>query len=116
MKKCQDVSAYLAAIVLIGAGVEYMLAAWTRAFPEVVYARHRKLSEHWTLKDLSELAYQNGLLDHNAFQASERIRKFRNLVHPNWYAGRKPIRLSKSILEARISDYNAVIDSIQRNI
>ena len=116
MKECEKVNAYLACMVLIGTSIEYMLAGWIRAFPKLVYAQHRKLTDHWTLKELNEFAHQNGFLDHRAYQASERIRKYRNMVHPNWYAGRKPIRFSRRILEARISDYNTVVDSMQRNV
>ena len=103
-------------MVLLGASVEYILSAWIRAFPSIVYAQNKKLTDHWTLQDLNQLARRAGLLNYNAFRALERIRKFRNLVHPNWYAGRKPIKFSKRILEARISDYNEVIESIQRNV
>jgi hypothetical protein len=38
------------------------------------------------------------------------------LVHPNWFAGRKPARFTKHVLEARHRDYDTVIDSIQRYI
>jgi hypothetical protein len=115
-KRCEDAHAYLACIILLGATLEYMLSAWIRAFPQTVYAHRRKLTDHWNLKDLNELAYRTDFFDYGAFRASERIRKFRNLVHPNWYAGRKPLRFTKRILDARISDYNKVMESVQKNI
>src|SRR5205814_328995 len=102
---------------LSGAAIEYILAAWIRAFDILKRARHKKrLSDHWSLKELNDLAYEQGLFDFRAFCASERIRKFRNLVHPNWFAGRNPNRFTKHILGARLRDYDTVIDSIQRYI
>jgi len=114
---CERSKAYLAGIVLIGAAIEYILAAWIRAFDILRRAKHKKrLSHHWNLKELNDLAYEQGLFDLKAFRASERIRKFRNLVHPNWFAGRNPRRFTKHILAARLRDYDSVIDSIQRYI
>jgi hypothetical protein len=114
MKACEASHAYLAGIVLSGAALEYILAAWIRAF--VSRASRKKLTDHWTLKELNDLGFRHGLFDYKAYCSAERIRKFRNLVHPNWFAGRKPIRFTKHILEARLADYNAVIDSIARYI
>lgn len=111
--KCKDAHAYLAAVVLLGTTLEYILAAWIRAFPIVVYSRNRRLTERWGLEDLNKLAYEEELFDFGAFQGAERIRKFRNMVHPNWYAGRKPIRLTKKVLDERISDFNEIVDSIK---
>jgi hypothetical protein len=116
LRICRESHACLAGVVLIGASLEYLLAAWIRAYPNVVYGRHRRLSDHWSLKELNELAYQERFFDRSAFHSSERIRKSRNLVHPNWYAARRPLRFTKRMLEARLSDYNSVIDSIQRNL
>jgi hypothetical protein len=116
MKKCEKARAHLAIIVLVGATLEYILAAYIRAYPHVVYSQHKRLTDHWDLKNLNQLARQSGLFDYRAFQASERIRKSRNLVHPNWYAGRKPTRFTQGIVDKRLSDYNSVIDSIQRNL
>ncbi len=113
MKTCEASRSYLAGIILSGAALEYILAAWIRAFDIVGHTSHKKkLTDHWSLKDLNDLAYEHGLFDYKAFRSAERIRKFRNLVHPNWYAGRRPIRFTKPILEARLVDYNAVINSI----
>ena len=117
IKICERSKAYLAGTVLTGAAVEYILTVWIRAFDILKYANHRKkLTDHWSLKELIDLAYQQGLFDFKAFRAAERIRKFRNLVHPNWFAGRKPARFTKHVLEARHRDYDTVIDSIQRYI
>ena len=116
MKKCENANAHLAVIMLVGVTLEYILSAWIRAFPDVVYSRHKKLSAYGNLMGLNRLAYECGLFDYKAFRASERIRKYRNLVHPNWYAGRKPMRFTESMVDDRLADYNSVIDSIQRNI
>lgn len=116
MKACEASRAYLAGIVLSGAAIEYILTAWIRAFNIVRYTKHTKLTDRWNLKDLNDLAYEQGLFDYKAFCSAERIRKFRNLVHPNWYAGRKPMRFTKHVLQGRLADYNAVIDSIGRYI
>ena len=114
MRICEASKAYLAGIVLSGAALEYILAAWLRAF--VPRSQRKRLSEWWSLKDLINIARAQGLLDYKAFCSAKRVRKFRNLVHPNWYAGRKPIRFTKHLLEARLVDYDTIIDSIQRNI
>jgi len=117
MKTCEQSKAYLAGVVLTGAGIEYILTAWIRAFDILKHVKHpKKLTDHWSLKELIDLAYQQGLFDLEAFCAAERIRKFRNLVHPNWFAGRKAVRFTKHLLEARHRDYDTVIDSIQRYI
>jgi hypothetical protein len=114
---CERSKAYLAGIVLTGVAIEEILAAWIRAFDILKFAKHKKkLTDHWSLKELNDLAYAQGLFDLNAFQAAERIRKFRNLVHPNWFAGRNPARFTKQVLDAWLRDYDAVIDSIQRYI
>jgi hypothetical protein len=115
-QRCEAARAYVAAIVLLGAALEYLLTAWIRAYPSVIRAEGKKFTDRWGLWELSQIAYRAGFLDYRAFQASERIRKFRNLVHPNWYAGRKPLKLSKNILDARFADFDRVIDSIERNL
>ena len=115
MKICEASRAYLAGIVLSGATLEYILTAWVRAFVGRSTGR-KKLTDHWSLKELNDLARKHGLFDYRAFCCAERIRKFRNLVHPNWYAGRRPIKFTKHILEARLADYDAIMDSIQRYI
>ncbi len=116
VRKCEDVHAYLAGIILLGAAMEYLLSAWLRAYPGAAYCQGKRLSDHWDLAKLITAAHQAGFLDDGAFRAAERIRKFRNLVHPNWYAGRKPGRFSKSLLEARISDFDMFIESMERNL
>ena len=116
VKKCQDAEAYLAVIVLAGASVEYLLTAWCRAFPSAVYGKRKKLTDHRNLKDLNQLAYEHGFLNHKAYLAAERIRKFRNFVHPNWYAARRPLRFTKYLCRQIQLDYNSIIDSMQRNI
>lgn len=116
IRKCEKVNAYLAAIILLGSALEYLLTAWIRAYPEVVYSQRKKLTDHWDLRTLNTLAYQSGFWEYRAFQAAERIRKFRNMVHPNWYAGRKPLRFVKSIVEDRMADFDIVTDSFQRNL
>jgi hypothetical protein len=115
MKTCEASRAYLAGIVLSGAALEYILTAWIRAFVGRQTGR-QKLTDHWSLKDFNHLAYEHELFDYKAFCAAERIRKFRNLVHPNWYAGRKPIRFTKHVLKARLADFDTIVDSIQRYI
>jgi hypothetical protein len=106
MKLCEASKAYLAGIVLSGAALEYILTAWVRAF-EIANGRRN-------LKELVATAYKHGLLDRKAFCAAERIRKFRNLVHPNWFAGAKPIRFTTHLLDARLADFNVIVDSIKR--
>lgn len=115
-RKCEDVRAYVAAIILLGAAMEYLLSAWIRAYPSAIHCQGKKLSNHWDLKQLTDAAYQAGFLDHGAFRAAERIRRFRNLVHPNWYAGRKPIRFTRHLLDARIQDFDIFIESMQKNL
>ena len=104
-------------MVLTGAAVESILVVWLRAFDVLRGAKHKKkLTDHWTFKELNDLAYHHGLYDHKSFRAAERLRKFRNLVHPNWFAGRQPPRFTKRALDARLRDYDTIIDSIQRYI
>ena len=60
-------------------------------------------TDHWDLRTLNVLAYQSGFMDYRAFQAAERIRKFRNMDHPNWYAARKPMRYGKGITSEAVT-------------
>ena len=83
LKKCEKTQAYLSALILIGAAVEYTLTAWMRAYPEELYRRRKKITQHWDFKDLNRIAHEAGLFDREAFLAAERIRKYRNRVHPN---------------------------------
>jgi len=116
IKKCEKAGAYLAAIVLIGANLEYLLTAWIRAYPGVAHDNHRKSTANWNLKELIHLAWKSGFLDHKSYLSAERIRKYRNLVHPNWYAGRRPLRFTKRVLEDRLADYDAIMNSFRRNV
>jgi len=62
IKICEHSKAYLAGIVLTGAAVEYILTVWIRAFDILKYAKHRKKpTDHWSFKELIELAYRQGL-------------------------------------------------------
>jgi len=115
MKACESAGAYLAGIVLCGAAREYILTAWIRAF-DVPRMGRKKLIDRWDLIHLNNRAYENGWFDDKAFRSAERIRKVRNLVHPNWYAGRKPMRFTKHVLEERLEDLSAAVDSLHRNI
>ena len=114
IKACGAVRAYLAGIVLSRAALEYSLTAWIRAF-DVPRMGRKKLTDHGDLKNLIDRAYELRWFDHKAFR-SERVRKFRNLVHPNWFAGRKPIRFTKDVLEERLEDLDAAVLSLYRNI
>ena len=103
-------------MVLTGAALEYLFTAWIKAYPAVLRSSRRKLSDHWDLNQLITLARDSGFLDYKAFLAAQRIRKYRNLIHPNWYAGRKPLRFTKKLLDARLTDYENVISSIEKNL
>lgn len=116
MKTCEKGKAYFASLILIGTSVEYIFTALIRVYPEMVYTNHKKLTDHWTLKELNEIVYKSGFMNRTAYLASERIRKYRNMVHPNWYAGRKPLRFSKKMVDERIADFNTIIDSVERNL
>jgi hypothetical protein len=110
--RCADAKAYLAACVLIGAMTEYLLMTMLRMFPDIVYRRGRKVREPWTLKALNDFAKDCGWFDQAVFDAAERIRRNRNLVHPNWYAARKPPRITRHMLEAREDDFERVYGCI----
>ena len=110
--RCAGAKAYLAGCVLIGAMTEYLLMAMLRMFPDVVYRRGRKMSERWGLQALNDFAKECGWFDQAVFDAAERIRQNRNLLHPNWYASRKPPRITRHMLEAREDDFQKVYDCI----
>ena len=116
VKKCDESGAYLAGCILIGAALEHGLQAMIRMYPHRVRARGYRVGRHWTLADLNNLARDCGWFDHEAFDAAERIRHHRNLVHPNWYASSKPPRITKRMLDARLEDYNKAIDSLLRPV
>jgi hypothetical protein len=110
--RCAEVKAYLAGCVLIGAMTEYILTAMLRIFPDSVYRRGRKVGENWNLKTLNDFAKECGWFDSEVFDASERIRLHRNLLHPNWYASQKPKRITRHMLKAREDDFQKVYDCI----
>jgi hypothetical protein len=110
--QCAEAKAYLAGCVLIGAMTEYILTAMLRIFPDSVYRRGRKIGEHWTLKTLNEFAKECGWFDNEVFDASERIRLNRNLLHPNWYTSQKTRRITRHMLKAREDDFQKVYDCI----
>jgi hypothetical protein len=114
IERCAEARAYLGGCALIGAMTEYLLMTMLRMFPEVVYRRGRKVGEYWDLKRLSNFAKECGWFDQAVFDAAERIRRSRNLLHPNWYASRKPPRITRSVLTARKDDFQRVYDCIVR--
>jgi hypothetical protein len=83
-----------------------------RAWPDVVYRQGKKLKAHWDLKGLNQFARTVGCLDYRAFLAAERIRKRRNLVHPNWFASRTKPQIKKSVFVACETDLDEVWRSI----
>jgi hypothetical protein len=115
IKACEATRAHLAEIILNGAAPEYILTAWIRAF-DVPRRGRRKLTDRWDLIDLINRAYEVKWFDRKAYLAAQRIRKFRNLVHPNWYAGRKPIRFTRHILDERREDLSTAVNSLYRNL
>jgi hypothetical protein len=42
------------------------------------------------------------------YEAAERIRRTRNLLHPNWYASWKPPSITGYMLEAREDDFQRI--------
>ena len=109
---CAEAGAYLAGCVLVGAMTETLMMLMLRLFPSVVYRRGKKLKDHWGLKELDEFARDCGWFDQATYEAAERIRICRNLLHPNWYAARKPRRITKGLLTAMESDFSAVMDCV----
>jgi hypothetical protein len=112
IERCAEARAYLAGCALIGAMTEYLLMTMLRMFPDVVYRRGRKVGDYWNLKKLNDFAKECGWFDQLVFDAAERIRRNRNLLHPNWYASRKPPRITRHLLNAREDDFQKVYDCI----
>jgi hypothetical protein len=112
LDRCTEAKAYLSGCVLIGSMTEYLLMAMLRMFPYIVYRRGRKVGENWGLKTLNDFAKECGWFDNEVFEAAERIRLNRNLLHPNWYASRKPKRITRHMLKAREDDFQKVYDCI----
>jgi hypothetical protein len=107
--RCTRAGAYLAGCTLIGAMTENVLMAMLRMFPDVVYRYGRKLRVRWDLGKLIEFAHDCGWFDQAVYEAAERIRMNRNLLHPNWYASRKPPRITRGMLAAREVDFGMVL-------
>jgi hypothetical protein len=110
--RCGDANAPLAGCVLLGAMTEFLLMATIRVFPGTVYRKGRKVGEHWDLKRLNDFAKECGWYDQDIYEAAERIRVTRNLLHPNWYASSKPKRITRSMLKAREDDFQKVFDCL----
>ena len=110
--RCAGAKAYLAGCVMLGTMTEYLLMAMLRMFPKAVYQRNHRVGEHWVFKNLNAFALECGWFDVETFDAAERIRKNRNLLHPNWYASRKPIRITHHMLTAREADFQKVYDCL----
>jgi atypical dual specificity phosphatase len=96
-RKAESANSYLGAVVGCGAVAEGVLT-WAlkrrdleaRAALTEMFERDKRLNkpdpdkpiEDWTLVTLIEVAKKLGVLDHDAEQACEAIRSYRNLVHP----------------------------------
>ncbi len=114
LKRCERSKSYLAGTILMGAAVEFALTSLMHAWPHLVYRRGKKLKDYWDLKRLNDFAHTVGWLDYKAFLAAERIRKHRNLVHPNWFASKNPPRIAKGLFAARHKDLAEVWRSVNR--
>jgi len=112
--RCKRAKAYLAGCSLLGATLEYSLTAMMRAYPHVVYVTGKRLRQHWDLGTLNQFARACGWFDHKGFLAAERIRKNRNMLHPNWYASRRPPRITRTMLDARLSDFDEALASLRK--
>ncbi|HVY88434.1 MAG TPA: hypothetical protein VG942_06170 [Hyphomonadaceae bacterium] len=108
LERCEKARAYFAGIILMGAVVEFALTGLVHAWSHEVTSRGRRVREHWDLISLNAFGRDVGWLDRRAFFAAERIRKHRNLVHPNWFAGRQPPTVTKSLFVARRDDLDDV--------
>ena len=109
---CAEARAYLVGCALLGAMTEYLLQTMLRMFPDVVYRRGRRMTDHWDLKKLNDFARECGWFDEEDYESAERIRRTRNLLHPNWYASRKPPRITRYMLEAREDDFRRIYHCI----
>ncbi|MDY0811640.1 hypothetical protein [Kitasatospora purpeofusca] len=77
---CYEHGAYTAAVIMLGSLLEGVLVhvAQVRAAARAP----RKRPEELGLKDLVDLAHDNGWIEHDAKLASDLVRHYRNLVHP----------------------------------
>ncbi|MFJ2781282.1 hypothetical protein [Kitasatospora sp. NPDC087315] len=77
---CYEHGAYTAAVIMLGSLLEGVLVhvAQVRAVTRTL----RKRPEDMGLKELVDLAHDNGWIEHDAKLASELVRHYRNLVHP----------------------------------
>lgn len=77
---CYEHGAYTAAVIMLGSLLEGVLVhvAQVRAVTRTL----RKRPEDMGLKELVDLAHNNGWIEHDAKLASELVRHYRNLVHP----------------------------------
>lgn len=106
--RCEKAKAYLAGCVLIGSSTEYFIAVAMRLFPHTVHKSGHQLSERWDLAHLNCFAKSCGWFDTATFNASERIRKTRNVVHPAWVAKSKALPIGASVFRKRYSDFDLV--------
>jgi hypothetical protein len=79
-RTCYEHGAYTSAVIMLGSLLEGVLvhAAQTRASRASLPKQTRAMG----LKDLVDFAHQNGWIEHDAMQATELIRSYRNHVHP----------------------------------
>ncbi|MEY9843049.1 hypothetical protein ABH940_000097 [Streptacidiphilus sp. BW17] len=79
-RTCYENGAYTAAVIMLGSLLEGVLVhvAQVRAVAQTL----RRRPEDMGLKDLVDLAHNNGWIEHDAKLASELVRHYRNLVHP----------------------------------
>jgi len=66
------------------------------------------MTDHWDLRKLNDFASECGWFDEEVYEAAERIRRTRNLLHPNWYASWKPPSITGYMLEAREDDFQRI--------
>lgn len=108
IRRCEKSKAYLAGCVLIGSSMEYLITATMRLFPRDVYKRGHRITGYWKLVDLNNLAKDCGWFDSFAFDAAERIRNTRNVLHPAWVAKSKALPVKASLFHSRSSDFDLI--------
>jgi len=130
-KHCLASGTYIAGLVSVRAALEAVLVA--RYLLELFGWSEEELSEYdlrvdetqellenvspHVLKDLIEQAYADGLITKSGREAAHRIREWGNKIHPERIAGQRSLpRIGRRNLDAKLKDFDMVVDQLVRTL
>lgn len=126
-QRCVDVSAHLAATIMMGSLLEGMLlgvmnrfpgvANQAKAAPKIPNSDTTKKFWEWYLSEMIDVAHEVGWIDLDVKKFSHSLREFRNLIHPYHQLATKTnpdsdtCRIGWLVVQAAVNDLAKVLES-----